>query len=349
MGGDFALVLMKLPNPGGRVKPGDEVAEFDRVNMLNRIDDYKDAVIQAEASIRNKQANLAVADEAHKQSVRVAKADMDKAKLDLQTLEVVSDIDAEKLKLAAEETEAHYKQLLKEIPLLKISQDADLRGNELTRDESKIELQKAISNADRMILKAPMAGIVVMQSIRRGMEYGQAQPGDQIYPGQPFMQIVDPSSMVMNATVNQVDTELLRIGMKATVRFDAYPGLELPAHVFAVGAVPVPGRRPTFMREIPVRLKLDKMDPRVIPDLSASAEVMLDSDPGAIIAPLASIFQDGPAAKPYVFVPSVEGWQKREVELGLRNNIAVAIRSGLHQGDVVAMEPPQAPPGVPSS
>ncbi len=152
-GGDFNLVLSNLPNPGGRVKTGDVVAEFDRVNMLNRVDDYKDSVVQAEASIRNKQATLAVTDEAHKQSVRVAKSDMEKAKLDLQTLEVVSDIDAEKLKLAAEETEAHYNQLLKEVPLLKKSQDADVRGDELTRDVSKIELQKSISNADRMIMK----------------------------------------------------------------------------------------------------------------------------------------------------------------------------------------------------
>ncbi len=40
-----------------------------------------------------------------------------------------------------------------------------------------------------------------------------------------FMQIVDPSSMVINANINQVDSEALRIGMRASVRFDAYPGL----------------------------------------------------------------------------------------------------------------------------
>jgi len=268
---------------------------------------------------------------------------MEKAKLDLQTVEVVSDIDAEKLKLAAEETEAHYKQLLKEIPLLAASQKADLRGVELTRDQSKIELQKSISNADRMILKAPMDGIVVMQSIRRGMEYGQSKVGDTIYPGQGFMQIVDPSSMVMNATINQVDAELLRIGMKATVRLDAYPGMELPAHVFSIGAVPVAGRRPNFMREIPIRLKLDKMDSRVVPDLSASAEVILQSEQQATLAPLASIFQDGPAAKPFVLVRSANGWQKREVELGLKNGVFVAVRSGLSKGDVVALEAPPEP------
>jgi HlyD family secretion protein len=337
---------MELPNPGGHVKKGDVVAEFDRVSMLNRIDDYKDAVIQAEASIRNQSATLAVADEAHRQSVRVAKADMDKAKLDLQTLEVVSDIDAEKLKLAAEETTARYKQLLTEVPLLKASQAAALRSAELSRDESKIELQKSVSNADHMIMKSPMEGIVVMQSIRRGVEYGQAQVGDQIYPGQPFMQIVDPSSMVVNAAVNQVDAELLRIGMRATVRLDAYPGLELPAHLFAIGAVPVAGRRPNFMRQIPVRLKLDKEDPRVVPDLSASADVTLDSEAQpAAIAPLGAVFQNDPAAKPFVFVKAGDGWRKREISLGLRNSIAVAVRSGLSKGDVVALDPPQETAG----
>jgi HlyD family secretion protein len=340
-GGDFSLVLLELPNAGGFVKKGDMVAEFDRQYMLNRIDDYKDSVIQAEASIKNKKANLAVALEAHAQQVRAAKADMEKAKLDLQTLEVVSDIDAERLKLAAEETEAHHKQLLTEVPLLEASQKADLRNSEISLETAKIELQKSVSNAERMILKAPMDGMVVMQSVRRGMEFGQARKGDQIYSGQMFMQIVDPSSMVVNASVNQVDAELLRIGMKATVRVDAYPGLELPAHVYSIGAVPVAGRRPNFMRQIPIRLKLDKMDNRIVPDLSASADVVLETEQQATVAPLASIFHEATAGKPFVFVRTADGWLKRQVELGVQSNIAVAVRGGaLSKGDVVALESP---------
>src|SRR5262249_22468727 len=210
----------------------------------------------------------------------------------------------------------------------------------LSRDESKIELQKSINNAERMVMKAPMDGVVVMQSIRRGMEFGQAQQGDQIYPGQPFMQIVDPSSMVVNSSVNQVDSELLRIGMKAIVRVDAFPGLELPAHVYAIGAVPVAGRRPNFMREIPVRLKLEKTDPRIAPDLSASAEITLESEQQKAIAPLGAIFQDSPSAKPFAFVRSGEGWEKRELELGLRDNVRATVKSGLRNGDVVALDPP---------
>jgi hypothetical protein len=185
-----------------------------------------------------------------------------------------------------------------------------------------------------------MDGIVVMQSIRRGMEFAQVQKGDQIYAGQMFMQIVDPGSMVVNASANQVDAEQLRIGQKATVHLDAYPGLELSAHVFSIGAVPVAGRRPNFMRQIPIRLKLDKVDPRVLPDLSASADVILDSEQQATLAPLAAIFQDGPATKPFVFLRSPAGWDKREVQLGLRSNTHVAVRAGLGKGDVVALDPP---------
>jgi hypothetical protein len=182
-----------------------------------------------------------------------------------------------------------------------------------------------------------------MQALRRGNEFAQVDKGDQVYPGQMFMQVVDPSSMVVNANVNQVDAELLRIGMKATVRIDAYPGLELPGHVYSIGAVPVPGRRPNFMRTIPIRLKLDKEDSRVLPDLSASAEIILESQQQATLAPLAAIFQDEGAAKPFVYLRSPEGWRKREVELGVRSNVAVAVRSGLSKGEVVAIEAPPQP------
>jgi HlyD family secretion protein len=105
----------------------------------------------------------------------------------------------------------------------------------------------------------------------------------------------------------------------------------------------VAGRRPNFMREIPIRLKLEKMDTRVLPDLTASADVTLDSEQKATLAPLSSIFQDAPAAKPFVFVRSASGWQKREVELGLKNNVSAAVHSGLASGDVVALDMPIEP------
>jgi HlyD family secretion protein len=333
------MVLLNVAKPGSSVKKGELVAEFDRQYQLNRLDDYKATVVQLEANMKKLQADLAVAKDAHEQLVRVAKADLDKARLDLQTIEVRSAIESEKFKLAVEEAEARYKQILNEVKLLEESQRAELRANQIDRDQAKIELKRAESNIERMVIRAPIDGIVVMQSIFRGGDFGQVQQGDQIYAGQSFMSIVDASSMVVNAGVNQVDSELLRIGMKATVKLDAYPGLQLPAHVYSVGAMTRSGGwRANYVKEIPVRLKLDKMDPKVIPDLSASADVVLASEKQAAMVSLESVFRDNPNSRPFVLLRGPAGWERREVELGLNTNTAAAVRSGLKKGDVVSTQ-----------
>ncbi|MFN7997090.1 MAG: HlyD family efflux transporter periplasmic adaptor subunit [Bryobacteraceae bacterium] len=340
-GSDFMLVLIKVAPAGARVKKGDVVAEFDRQYMLLRLDDYKDSVAQLEANLKKMRADLAVAKEAHNQQVRSAKAAMDKAELDLKTIEVRSAIESEEFRLNAEEARAHYRQILQEVKLFDESQRAQLRNSEIERDQALIELKRAEANVDRMILKAPFDGVVVMQTIFRGGQFGQVQQGDQIWPGMNFMSIVDPSSMVVNAMVNQTDSELLRLGLKADVHVDAYPDMQLPATVIGIGAITKPaGWRPNYFREIPVRLKLDQMDPRVLPDLSASASILLATESEAPVAPLEAIFRDREDPRPFVFLRSPNGWMRREVELGLSNQVAVSVRSGLQKGDVIAAQRP---------
>ncbi|HSB13649.1 MAG TPA: HlyD family efflux transporter periplasmic adaptor subunit [Bryobacteraceae bacterium] len=327
------------------MKKGDVVAGFDRQDMENRLDDFEAGVRQAEASMKRFQAELEVARKAHEHSIRVAKSELDKARLDLKTIPVRSTIQTETLRLAAEEAEASYEQILKEAKYLEASLRAQLRVAELSLAEAKVETQRVERDVDRMLMKAPIDGLVVMQTTWRGGEMGQIQLGDQVHPGQPFMRIVDPDSMVVSASVNQVDAEMLRIGAHARVRFDAYPDLELPARVYSIGAITrASGFRADFVKEIPVTLRLERMDPRVIPDLSVSVDVVVNSEADAIIAPRESVFQTGGGEKPYVFVQTKSGWQRREVELGRASHTTVAVRDGLRAGEVVALERPPSTP-----
>jgi HlyD family secretion protein len=337
--GDFSLVLMKLAKPGVRVKTGEVVAEFDPQNQLQRLDDYKDSAIQQENMVRKMLANLAAVKEAHDQSVRSAKADWDRAVLDLKTADVRSAIDAEKYKLSVEEADAKYKQLVAESALVEESQRAQIRSSELNRDQSKIEMARAEANVQKMTMKSPMDGIVVMQSIVRNGEFGQIREGDQVQAGQPFVQIVDPSSMVLNATVNQVDAERLRLGMKATIHMDAYPDIEMPGTLVGIGAMAKASTfRARFVGEIPVRIKIERNDPRIIPDLTGSAEIILGSEKNTMVAPRAAVFAEEAGA--FVFVQGAEGWVKKKVELGLPSFTVVAIRSGVQKGDVLALQRP---------
>lgn len=340
------LVLQDAAKPGSLVRKDEVVAEFDRQYMLLRLEDYNSSVLQTEASFKQLQTNLDVSKKAHDLTLQTAKADLDKAMLDMKTLPVLSAMDAERRRLALEEAQARYKQLQQEVKFVDIGIRADRRVAELQVKQSKLELQRAEANANRMLMKAPIDGLVVMQSTFRGSEFDQIKVGDQIYPGMMFMQIVDPSSMIINANVNQVDVGKLRIGQRARVRFDAFPDLELPAHIYSVGSVGKPSRsRPDWVKELSVSLRLDQMDPRVIPDLSVSCDVILEESDAEAIVPRGAVFTaegaEGKASRPYVLVQDGKGtWTRREVELGLENAVQVAVKSGLKPGEVVALELP---------
>lgn len=340
--GEFALVLQSSAVPGARVKKGDVVAEFDRQYMLTRLDDFRATVSQAEASYKKLLSQIDVNKKAHNQTIDTAVAAADKAKLDMKTVPVLSSMDAERRKLALEEADARLRQLREEVRHVDIGLAADKRTADLEMQQARLELRRAELNADRMIMKAPIDGLVVMQSMMRGSEFDQIKPGDQLMPGMMFMQIVEPGSMVINATVNQADVERLRIGQKAHVKFDAFPGLELPAHISAIGSVARASRfRPDWVKEMAILLKIDQMDPRVIPDLSVSCNVVLQAADAPAVVPREGIFQDSPETKPYVFVRSANGsWQRRDVETGLISNTRIAVASGLAAGEIIALDRP---------
>ena len=339
---DFKLTIMKLAAPGTRVRKGDVIAEFDRQIQLLRLDDYKDTVSQLNDNIEKMRSDLQTTRRAHDHIIFAAKSAMEKALLDLKTIEVRSANDAEALKLDADEARSRYQQLLKEIKLLEDSQVAQIHSAQIDRDQGKMELDRAQHNVDLMLVRAPMDGIVVLQTIYRGGDMGPAQQGDQLYPGRAFMEVIDPSSMLLNATVNQVDAQRIRIGMKAKVHLDAYPGLEFIAHIVGVNALSKTSyRRPNFKGDIDVRLKFDHIDENVIPDISGSADVVLASEQNALVAPRESIFLS-PGGAPYIYLQTEAGWQRHDVRLGLQNNTHVSIRAGASQGDVLALSEPPA-------
>lgn len=342
-GGDFGAVLQNLVPAGALVKKGDQLAEFDRQYMLQRVDDYESGVLQQELNLKNQQASLEVTRKAHDQSIQSAKAAVEKAELDLKTVPVRSAIDSERFKLALEEAQARYKQVLAEVPYVDAGEKAQLRISELDIEQAKIEWKRAQTNAERMVMRSPMGGMAVMMRMFRGGEFGQVQSGDPIPPGFPFMQVVDNSSMVVNAFVNQVDVEKMRVGQKATIRFDAFPELALPGHVFSIAAMPKStfSARASYLKEIPVLLKIDKMDPRVIPDLSVSAEVILGEEDAQTVVSAAAVFHDSDAKKAFVFVKQEKGWERRNVETGLANATHIVVRSGLKAGESVAEEKPE--------
>ena len=340
-----ALVLIDLAKSGTLIKKGQLVAQIDAQSIQDHLDDVKAQVIQADADIRKRKAEQATATEDMRQNIRNAKADWDKAKLDAGASEIRTPVDAEILKLASEEAEATYNQLASDMKNREIADRAEIRILEITKERQVRHQARHDADVVKFTMRAPIDGLVVMESIFRGGEMAQIQLGDQVSPGQPFMKIVNPARMQMEATANQVDSEEMRIGQAVSLQFDAFPGLSLPGKVQSLGALGVGGwRQNYYIRNVAVRVAILGSDPRLIPDLSTSGDIVVEHKDNAVLLPLGSIFsKDG---REQVFVKRGEKWEPREVKLGLRNGTHGAVLSGVDAGDEVALDNPTPKPEV---
>ena len=332
------LTLMKSSKPGSFVKKGDKVAEFDPQSLRDHIDDLNDTVQQAENDIEKKKADQEVSWETLQQSLRVAKADRDKARLEFKAAEVKTDIERELLKLAVDEAESAYTQLLKDVDNTKVGYQAEIRMLEITAQRHKIHRGNHAHDLERFTMRTPMDGLVVMLQMWRGGEMRQIQEGDQVYPGQQFMKIVDPSSMQLDAVVSQADSSQFRIGQQASIGLDAFPDLEFHGRIYSIGALAVKGIWDTYyIRNIPVKIAIDGRDSHLIPDLSAWAHIPVDRHEKALVVPASAVRAESGAH--IVFVKIGNRIEKRLVEIGLRTPTLVSVLSGVQPGEQVVIGP----------
>lgn len=343
--GRSSLVLMDLVQGGSYVKAGDEVARFELRWLEDHIDDVRSRLAQTEASAERVRSQVLLARETERRDATNARAELDKAKLDLRTAPVRSDIEAQILELAVQEATVQAEQLGSEYELQGVAHEAELEVARLGVREEEVHLGRHVGDLAEMSMRTRVGGLVVMESIYKGGAFGQVQTGDTVYPGALFMRVVDLSEMQLEASVSQTDVQKLRIGQRCMVRVDAYGDMELNGRVHQIGAIAGSGgsgkfrfRRggsTSFVRSIPVIISILDADERVIPDLSASADVVVSDDDEGIVVPREAVVSNGDQGMVVVRIDNRT--ERRAVKLGPQNDTHVIVRSGLEAGEEVLL------------
>ena len=128
----------------------------------------------------------------------------------------------------------------------------------LTLERHKRHLGRHVHDLERYTINPSMNGLAVMQNVFRGGEFGQIQKGDQVFPGQPILKVVDPKSMQVEGSVSQSDSSDLRIGQEVEIGLDAFPGATFRGKVYSIGALAVGGwRQNYYIRAVPVRVSIE--------------------------------------------------------------------------------------------
>lgn len=269
-GGRMTLVRL-VPN-GTHVKQGDTLAEFDRTKQL-------DDALEAEAKfddlghqVRQKVASNRSDAEKRLGDLKQAEADLAKAEIQLKKGPILSDIDRAKNEAKAESARARVASLLKIHEHRMKVEAAALRIIELQQDRQKVALERATSNAEKLIVKAPLAGMVALENIWRGGSMGHAQEGDQLSNGQPMLKLFDPTEMEVHAQIGEPDGAALKPGTKARVRLDAYPEVEFEGRFESASPV-ASSALGSPIKNFAARFRLIGTDPRLLPDLSAAVVI----------------------------------------------------------------------------
>ncbi len=350
-GGGSSLTIETLAEPGTMVKAGDVVAEFESKRTLDQLDTYASQLAQSRAQAETRKAEILIATETLRQDYRTTKAESDKSTLDLETAEVRSAIQAEIFDLLAQEGRESTAQLEQEVRLQELANAAEVRSLDITVEQESKRMERTEVDAEKMRIRTPVDGLVVIETMFSRGNFQQAAPGDQVYGGAHFMRVVDLSHMAVYAQLNQADSQLVKIGLPVEVRLDAYPDVPFQGRVFSVGAMAVSGggsggrrgapgsmgSRSEWIKQVPVEVEILDTDERIKPDLSASADVIVESLDDVLVVPRAAIGTVGGAK--VVWVQQDDGFVERQVEVGLVSDTHAVIASGLQEGEVIAAQP----------
>jgi multidrug efflux pump subunit AcrA (membrane-fusion protein) len=229
--------------------------------------------------------------------------------------------------------------------------------------ESGIPLEGQISTSQRVNIVSPMDGTVV----KKNVEVGQTVTSgvSSFNEGTPIYTVADVGSMLIKASINEVDIGRVRLGMPVVISVDAFPYRRFDGTVTHISpAARLKEKVKVF--DIEVTLKDQVKDFRA--GMTANIEVRGEKVAGALGIPVEAIFKKQDREVVYVLKKPFDNpktgekepkktrsgkldvsdvWQRffeeKEVKIGLVSLEKAQLLDGLSEGVEVALEDPTKP------
>jgi len=193
-------------------------------------------------------------------------------------------------------------------------------------ERHKAQRAGAKERLERHLVKAPYSGVIS----RRMAEVGQ-----WIVPGTTVFELVDMSGLRIDVPVPQQYYPLLNSRADIAIKFDALPGMVVPARIGALIPVSDPAVRTFTLRVLP-----ENEDISITPGMSARVSISLQSGRSGIVVSRDALVRY-PDGRITVWVLETNGKEslvkERRVEIGLTFDGLVQIRAGLKQGERVVV------------
>lgn len=157
------------------------------------------------------------------------------------------------------------------------------------------------------------------------------EPGDLVQPGRTMLVLARDGETLLSVQPDEKNLAELRLHQSALASADAFPQQHFAAVVSYI-APSVDPQRGT----VEVRFTVAEPPPYLRPDMTVSVNIEVGRRPAALVVPKEAV-QELSAEASWVFVLREGRLEKRRVELGLRDERVVELRSGLADGEQVVL------------
>jgi len=206
--------------------------------------------------------------------------------------------------------------------------EAAQAGLEVAR---KLDPQGAAALSDSVNRYNKGSGIPIVAPDSGVVSRPPVTSGQMVADLDPIAELIDPTSIYVEASVPVDEFHFITPGMPATVTCGLRPGVAFAARVGAT--------IPSFdQNSATAPVRLDFTGAESIPEIGAPVEarIVISSVANAIAIPSTALFQDIGENRYHVFVVGADGLAHRvDVTIGIRDKRMAQVLSGLKAGDQV--------------
>jgi HlyD family secretion protein len=337
--------IVRLAESGRPIKKGEVVVEFDAAQQEQTLLEKNTSVRTADSEIVQTKASHQIINEQDGMNLMTAQYNLERTKLDASKAEVVSKIEGDKSKIDVGISEGDLGQVKTAMSSHKTTEMADLERLDQKKDKTVRDAVRTKGYLEKMVIRAPNDGIVnLLPNFRAQGSFGSSPPafkeGDQAWTGAAIAEIPDLSNMRIDLKLEEVDRGKIQLGQAIRVRVDAIADRELAAVIDWISPIAAVNFKGMGMTEktFPARATLKNLDPRLRPGMSATAEIVIESEPNRLLIPVRSSFMSN--GKPSVYVQKGQQFPIRNIEVGKRNDTDMVVEKGLKEGEIVTLENP---------
>jgi multidrug resistance efflux pump len=305
---------------GDRVKTGQVLVTLDTREA-------EAAVAQAKANLEASAARLkqvrATAEEAVQSQIQQTKANLDLAAADLKrSQDLLEKNFISRQQLDEARTKYNVAKANYDLALNNIRQRT--WENDIALAEAQVRQAKA--NLD--LTQAQLANLIILSPMKGGVTKRYVDPGTMVKDTTPILTLMDLGQVKM--VVNVIEREFVHLqkGQAVKVTVTAFPNRTFQGRISVITpALELQSRTAEIQISIP--------NPGYIlnPGMFGRAEILLRSNPGALLIPIQALVNDGDRDFVYIFKDG--SVHRRVIRKGLVQDTQVEVMQGLNVGERV--------------